>query len=259
MPSQKIQLVVFDWAGTTVDHGCFAPVAAFIEAFRSNGVEATVAEARAPMGLHKMDHIRTMFQMERIAAQWKEVKGQDWTENDVKSIYETFMPFQMKMVEQYTDLVPGALDCFDWLKQKGIHIGSTTGYPRVVADVVIPVAAKNGYNPEVVLCADEVSQGRPAPWMIYRNMEALNIFPPKAVVKVGDTIPDIHAGLNAGVHTVGVTQTSSEVGLTVDEFNALSAEEQTACLQKAENVLRGAGAEHIIQSIADLPALIESL
>ena len=36
-----IQAVIFDWAGTTVDYGCFAPVQAFQEAFAHHGVPAT--------------------------------------------------------------------------------------------------------------------------------------------------------------------------------------------------------------------------
>ena len=30
---RQLEAVIFDWAGTTVDYGCFAPVEAFIKAF----------------------------------------------------------------------------------------------------------------------------------------------------------------------------------------------------------------------------------
>lgn len=55
-----------DWAGTAVDYGCFAPVSAFIESFNAIGISITAEEARRPMGLTKIDHIRALFQMERI-------------------------------------------------------------------------------------------------------------------------------------------------------------------------------------------------
>lgn len=29
--NEKTEAVIFDWAGTTVDYGCFAPVQAFME------------------------------------------------------------------------------------------------------------------------------------------------------------------------------------------------------------------------------------
>ena len=64
---RKIEAVIFDWAGTTVDYGCFAPVQAFQEAFAHHGVPVTLEETRKPMGMLKRDHIRTMLRMERIA------------------------------------------------------------------------------------------------------------------------------------------------------------------------------------------------
>ena len=85
------------------------------------------------------------------------------------------------------------------------------------------------------------------------------MFPPSAVLKVGDTVPDVQAGRNAGVRTVGVTQTGSEVGLTEDEFMALSESAAAQRVQKAEDILRGAGADDVIRSVAELPALIDSL
>jgi len=49
--ARRIKLVVFDWAGTTVDHGCYAPVAPFVDAFAQHGVTITTAESRGPMRL----------------------------------------------------------------------------------------------------------------------------------------------------------------------------------------------------------------
>ena len=56
------KLVIFDMAGTIIDHGCFAPISAFVRAFGSMGIEILVAEARGPMGLHKRDHIQTLLE-----------------------------------------------------------------------------------------------------------------------------------------------------------------------------------------------------
>ena len=61
---REIQLVIFDWAGTTVDYGCFAPVNAFEKAFNAFDIYPTMEEIREPMGLLKIDHIRTMLNMQ---------------------------------------------------------------------------------------------------------------------------------------------------------------------------------------------------
>ena len=36
---KKIEAVIFDWAGTTVDYGSFAPVVAFAKAFEKFGIK----------------------------------------------------------------------------------------------------------------------------------------------------------------------------------------------------------------------------
>ena len=59
----ELKAVILDWAGTTVDFGCFAPAGVFVEVFKRKGVEITMDEARGPMGLHKKDHIRTVAKM----------------------------------------------------------------------------------------------------------------------------------------------------------------------------------------------------
>src|SRR5262245_66014187 len=89
-----IRLVVFDWAGTVLDFGCFAPVAAFRDAFAQLGVEVSVAEARAPMGLHKKEHIRVMLHEPGLARRWADVHGRQPDERDVERLYAITTPLQ---------------------------------------------------------------------------------------------------------------------------------------------------------------------
>ena len=74
--------VIFDWAGTTVDYGCFAPVQAFADAFGEYGIRPTMDEIRGPMGMLKRDHVRTMLEMERISREWERVHGRAFTQED---------------------------------------------------------------------------------------------------------------------------------------------------------------------------------
>ena len=85
-----IQLVIFDWAGTTVDYGSFAPVHAFALAFGKFGLTPTVEEIRAPMGMLKRDHIRTMLAMPRLHQQWEEKQGSALGDAAVEKIYGVF-------------------------------------------------------------------------------------------------------------------------------------------------------------------------
>jgi len=253
----SIRLVIFDWAGTTVDHGCFAPVAPFVDALAHFGVQITLAEAREPMGVAKRDHLRALFEMPRVGQLWRAAHGRAWTEADLDRVYEEqFMPRQLESVRTHCRLIVGLLDSVAWLRERGIKIGTTTGYFAEAAQITWREAAAQGYAPDHNVSPADVPAGRPAPWMIYRNMEALGVYPPAAVVKIGDTVPDIEEGLAAGVWSVGVTRTGSDVGMTVEEFAALAPAGQHERVVRARQKLVSAGAHLVIDSVAEVPDLV---
>jgi phosphonoacetaldehyde hydrolase len=252
-----LRLVVFDWAGTTVDHGCFGPVAPFIAAFAARGVTLTPAEARAPMGLDKKDHLRALTRLPAVAERWQAKHGRPCTEADVEELYTAhFVPLQLRAVREHCRLIPGLLESVAFLRGRGIKVGSTTGYFRDAAELVYEAAREQGYAPDVNLCPADVPGGRPAPWMIFRAMEAVGAYPPAAVLKVGDTVPDIEEGRNAGAWSVGVARTGSDVGCTEAEWAALPRSEQQARVGRANERLLAAGAHLVIDSVANLPAAV---
>jgi phosphonoacetaldehyde hydrolase len=254
-----IRLVVFDWAGTVIDFGCFAPVAAFRDAFAELGVTVSVDEARAPMGLHKKDHIRVMLHDPDVGRRWVEVHGREASESDVERLYAIVTPLQTAAAGRHGDLVPGLLECVAALRRRGIKIGGTTGYFRAAADAAREAAAKQGYSPDVSICADDVSVGRPAPFMLFRVMEATGVYPASDVLKVGDTGHDIAEGRNAGARSVGVIDSSSEMGLTYEEFQALSQPERTRRRDEVGAKLTAAGACAVVRSLVELPVLVDRI
>ena len=255
-----IEAVIFDWAGTTVDYGCFAPVQAFVEAFAHHGVAVTMEETRKPMGMLKRDHIRTMMGMERIAKEWERVHGRKPCDTDVDAVYAQFEPKLFSILDQYAAPKPFAVETAARLREMGLKIGSTTGYTDAMMNIVVPQAEKQGYAPDFWISPDGVDgKGRPYPYMIFANMKALGVSAVKNVVKVGDTISDIKEGVNAGVWTVGVVEGSSELGLSQSEYEALTeAEQEKVCRQVSER-FRAAGAQFVIRDPKELPALIRAL
>lgn len=255
----KFKAAVFDWAGTTVDFGSFAPMGVFVKAFETFGITATIAEARGPMGSAKWDHIRAMMDMPAIADQWAAKYGAAPTDADVDKVYEVFVPMNEKVAADYADLIPGTLETMAYLRGKGMKVGSTTGYTRSIMENVLPVAKANGYEPDNLICADDLPEGRPGPLGMYQCMVDLVAYPPSAIIKVDDTAPGIGEGVAAGCVTVGVALSGNAVGKTPDELAAMSDAEVDALRQKATAILVEAGAHHVIDTIADLPALIDQL
>lgn len=255
----RFKAVVFDWAGTTIDFGSFAPMGVFVEAFRHFNIEATIAEARAPMGAPKRDHIKAMITAPRLAAEWARVHGTAPTEADICRIYDVFVPMNEKVVADYATLVPGARAAVDRLRGMGLKIGSTTGYTRSIMENVFPFAASQGYVPDCCVCSDDLAEGRPGPLQMYQCFIDLNVWPAASVVKVDDTPPGIAEGVNAGCMTVGVALSGNIVGRTLQELEALPTEELQTLRAQATQVLRAAGAQHVIDTVADLPKLLMQL
>lgn len=255
-----IEAVIFDWAGTTVDYGCFAPVQAFMEAFAHHGVPVTMEETRKPMGMLKRDHIRTMLHMERIASEWKRVHGREATEEDVDAVYAQFEPKLFSILDRFAAPNPFAVETAARVREMGLKIGSTTGYTDAMMEIVVPKAAEQGYAPDFWISPDGVGgKGRPYPYMIFANMKALGVSAVQSVIKVGDTISDVKEGIHAGVWTVGVVEGSSQLGLSRQEYETLSSEAREAACRNAERSFREAGAQFVIRNLSQLPELIHAL
>lgn len=252
-----MEAVIFDWAGTTVDFGCFAPVQAFVEVFKEFGIEPTMDEVRAPMGMLKIDHIRTMLRMPRIQNCWMEKYGKQPDDEDAHKLFNIFEEKLIGILHLYSNPKPGVIDVMQELRQKGIKIGSTTGYNDKMMAIVVPAAEERGYKPDVWFSPDATNQkGRPYPYMLFRNMEALGVQDVRKVIKVGDTVSDIREGKNAGVLSAGVVIGSSEMGLTEAEYNALSEDEREWKCNEVVKKFKEAGADKIFYTLEDLLAYL---
>ncbi|MGL5083471.1 MAG: HAD family hydrolase [Microcoleaceae cyanobacterium] len=208
----KIQLIVFDMAGTTVKdknevQDCF------FQAAERTGLQAAPEKIIRMMGWTKKLVFQTL---------WAEQLGQDHLDyldrvetsyRDFKEVLETH--YQTQPVEP----TENCLELFQWLKSQGIKIGLNTGFYREVTDIIL---ARLGWNQgldrnyigtdtsmiQVSVTPSEIyhNEGRPAPYMIQKAMYKLGIKDPRKVVTVGDTPSDIEAGTNAGCClSLGVT------------------------------------------------------
>lgn len=166
---KKIECVIMDRAGTVIDYGCFAPVAAFVKSFQAIGIDITTEEARRPMGLTKIDHIRALFEMERIGQLFTEKFGRPFNQTDVNERYADFRQLLFATLTEYTDPIPGVINTIGQLREMGLKIGSTTGYTDEMMKTVVPSAAAKGYATDFYATSDGLPGGRPYPYMIFRN------------------------------------------------------------------------------------------
>lgn len=249
-------MVVFDWAGTMVDFGSRAPVLALIEAFAALDVTVDEAEARRDMGRAKADHVRALLGEPGIAQAWRDAHGAAPDEAAVEQVMGALQAPMIRLAQETAQLTPGAAKTVDRLREQGLKIASCTGYTREMMQAILGGAADQGYAPDLVVCAHETPEGRPSPLMIYKACVDLSVWPLSRVVKVDDAEAGMAEGRNAGCFTVGVAASGNMVGLTAQALAELDSGERAALLDAAADRLRAAGADLVINTVADLvPAL----
>ena len=236
----------------------FAPTQIFVDAFQTAyQFELSLAEARGPMGLGKWEHIEALSQTPVIARRWEAQFGKPMGRAEIQHIYDTFIPLQIERVGLHSALIPGALDAIGALRKQGLSIGSTTGYPREVMNRLIPIAAEQGYRPDCVVCADDLAAGaRPGPFVALECVQQLRARAVWRCVKVDDTAPGILEGTNAGMWTVGLALSGSPAGWTLAQYQASTAEERAEVRARVTAELKAAGAHDVIDTVADLPAVV---
>ncbi len=257
---RKIEAVILDWAGTTVDFGSQAPVRAFGEGFRQFGVEPTDAEIRQPMGLLKWDHIHAMLQMPRLRQAWREAHGRDWTRADVDAVYRASEAAILRILPDYAAPKPHVLEAAVQLREQGVKLGSTTGYTDEMMEIVTAAARAQGYAPDAMFTPNAVGdRGRPLPYMVFRNLETLGVSSVSAAIKVGDTAADIAEGKNAGLLSVGIVVGSSMMGLSQEAYEALPEEARRSLKDQVRQRYWTLGADYVLEDLGQLPGLVAAL
>jgi phosphonoacetaldehyde hydrolase len=254
----KIDFIIFDWAGTLIDFGCRAPLMAFLDAFEAGGLTISEEVARRPMGTHKRDHAREILNYPEVAARVRAELKREPDEALVTELYADFTERLLRLLPVYASPIPGVVETLGWLRERGVRLGGTTGYTRAMMDVIQPFALAGGVVLESVVCADEVSHARPAPWACFRLAEKFGIYPMTRGLKIGDTAADMAEGRNAGMTALGIAATGNEVGLDEAALAALPEAERMLRLDDAAARLRAGGAHDVIASVAELPAWLES-
>jgi phosphonoacetaldehyde hydrolase len=253
----KLRAAILDWAGTIIDFGSRAPIAALECVFTAAGVPVASGEARESMGLAKKDHIRAILQIPRVRQAWITKYGVAPAETAVDQLYAEFIPSQTRVLENHSQLIPGVAEAVARMRSRGLKIGTTTGYTRSMLDYLLERAAEQGFVPDCALCPEDVPTGRPAPWMCYLTAIRLETYPMWTFVKIGDTPVDIEEGRNAGMWTIGITQTGNETGCTLEEWERCSDSDRVQLLRRAEERLECA--HFTAPSVADCDSILDQI
>lgn len=257
--TSAIRAVVFDWAGTMVDFGCRAPVRALQEVLRAEGLDPSEAEMRLHMGMAKRAHIAALLELPRLKDGWAVRHGGPPGTGDIDRLHEHVEPLMIAAAAEYAVLIPGAVDVVRALRAQGVKIGSGTGYTRAMMAAILPRAHEQGYSPDVVVCAGETPEGRPSPLPMWKALVELGAWPAHACVKVDDAAVGVTEGKAAGAWSVGLAASGNGVGLSLSEFEGLAPDERARRVAAAQEALHAAGADFVIDTVAQLPSVIAEI
>lgn len=164
-----LKAAILDWSGTVADNWVIAPARAFVDVFKEElGLVITMNQARVPMGLRKDLHIDALMKMPAIIELFKAKFGRLPNEKDVKAVFDSFIPIQLKCLPKYCGMIPHAVKTVERLRNSyGLKIGMTTGFQRPMVDILLAHTAKEGYRPDVNVAGCEVSKPRPFPYVFF--------------------------------------------------------------------------------------------
>lgn len=254
-----LNAAILDWVGTAVDCGCQAPVAALDQLLREQGLEVSQEDLRRVVGVHAREQLRQLFALPTLRSPWQRIHGEMPGEEDLQTLHGRLVELRLVELQARAQPIAGAEEAVARLRERGLQIGSTSACTRRVLQAVADVASSAGYRPKIQVASDEVSQGRPAPFLCFEAAMRLGVYPLATCVKVGDAPADVLAGRNAGMWTVGLTLTGAAVGLDQGALEALSAAERDVQHLRRTADLEAAGAHYTIPTVADLPSAIEEI
>ena len=253
----SIKALIFDWAGTTVDHGSLAPVLTLERVFADAGVVLPQNVIRRDMGLAKLDHITRLLREPETVSAWIGSHGNPPPIEAAARLYEAFLPLQMQCLLTYSHVMEGVPEAMAVFQKMGMRIGSTTGYTRAMLDALVISARQEGYVPEIAMSPEDVGAGRPDPKMCAEICRQFGV-ESQECIKIGDTPSDIAEGRNAATWTIGIARTGNMVGLSKKAWDELQPEDKASRLNAASQALIASGAHLVAESVSEcLPAVEE--
>lgn len=205
----RIELVVFDVAGTTVrdDDAVHDSLRA---ALADAGVRVTRSDVNQVMGIAKPVAIGKLLE--------RHGPSRTWSTSHVDEIHTAFLHRMIAHYQRSPNVqpMPNTEVALSKLRAAGVRVALDTGFSRVILDTILQ---RLGWKDEpffdATVASDEVVRGRPYPDLVVKAMQLSGVTNPAAVVKVGDTPADLEEGAAARCGlVVGVTNGSH----TVDEL-----------------------------------------
>ena len=260
--NNRVRLCIFDLGGTIIDKYSLSPFLSLKNAFKMKKINVNNNLIYKDMDMNKYQHIETILNDKYISRNWYKLYGQYPNNNCAMSVYDEFIKYQMNEGIDNCEILPETKKCIQWLGDNNISTGVTTGFPRPIMNSLKEKLIDDDININKYVSSTCLGKpGRPNPHMTNEIIKHFNlIFDPKKVIKVDDTEIGIEEGKNSGILTVGVAKWSTNMKMTnYHQEENMSKEEYVERLKCSREALRRANPDYVIDSLDDLPRIINHI
>ena len=255
-----IKACIFDLGGTIVDRYSMSTFNALHRAFTKYRLPIRDNLIYNDMGLEKTEHIHKILFDPHISRSFLKQYHEYPDTDDTYMILNEFNKIQKESLKDI-DIIPETKDIIDYLRERNILVGVTTGFDKEITDIIINQLDKNDIKIDKYVsssCLDAPS--RPYPHMINHIMKDFKIDNPYEVIKLDDTIIGIKEGKMASTWTAGIARWSTNMKIkTKDEFNDLSLFEQDKRLNESREILKSSESNYVLDTLDELPEIIQRL
>ena len=254
----KIKACIFDLGGTIVDRYSITPLKSLIETFKRHNINISNNLIFKDMGIDKKIHIENILDDTNVYQEWFKQYKRNPEYDDVLKLHQIFKNIQVKKSHKI-DIIPETYNAFEYLKKNDIKIGCTTGFDKNNADIIGRVLNDNLCKLDNIVSSTCVEKSRPHPNMIHKNMIDLGIVDPRTIIKIDDTNIGIKEGKNAGLWTVGVARWSTYMNVLPENYNNMNDIVIGERLEKSKEKLKQSRPDFIIETLYELPNIIETI
>lgn len=256
-----IRACIFDLGGTIVDRYSLTPFLSLTKVFMNYNILVPNRLIFKDMGKNKKDHINDILNDQIVNKQWNNRFDKVPDKSDVELLFNDFNKIQKKYSEEVVDVLPETENCINYLQKNNILTGSTTGFNQKNTNIIRNMLERKGiYLNSYVSSTCLNKPSRPYPYMIQENMKNFNITDPRKVIKVDDTVVGINEGLHSNCWTVGVARWSTYMNIqSMEDINNLRASDIEDKLKYSRGVLENTDADFVIDTLDELPKVIEKI
>jgi len=253
-----IKSCIFGLGGTIVDKYALTTFLSLRKVFETVEIHISQNLLSKNIELSANSRIISIISEKDILDRWLEKYDNYPDEYDIRSLISLYHSIHTGYCKNLITILPETKKCIEYLREQDILIGCTTNYSRTNMNLIKQRLDNNNIIIDNYVSAN-INQ-KPYPYMIHKNMKDFMIYNPRNIIKISNSVSGIQEGNKAGCWNVGVARWSIHMNIYgISEAYSLPSQELQSNLDNSRNTLEKAGADFVINTLDELPTIIEHL